>query len=113
MVEHAGDADVAIGVVAGIDPGPVGGGGRRRGGRVDARVDPGDQVELPRPPLDLPDAQRGEADRPQQGEAEEQKTAQGWLLISVPVIGIMFRFRWCMIHSDPPIQMTTSTAVKA
>ena len=80
---------------------------------MDPRLDPLDQVELPCAPFDLPDAERRKADRGEhrhRGEQRAAETAQGWALIS-GVIGIMFPLRWYMIHSEPAITISTSTAV--
>ena len=65
--EGATHTDLPVFIVITIDGGPVG--RRRQGhrGRMDARIDSGDKVELPRTPLDLPGPQRDEQDeQPQQ-----------------------------------------------
>src|SRR3546814_12190658 len=61
VAKAAGGADAAIGVARCRNARPFGRPRRRDGGAVDARIDCGDQLVLPRPPLDLPDAQRDEA----------------------------------------------------
>jgi hypothetical protein len=78
---------------------------------MDARLDPRDQIELPRAPFDLPDAQRREADRPEQGKTQEQQPAQ-CAPISMASGGIMLALRWYMIHIEPTRTISTSTPVK-
>lgn len=79
---------------------------------MDPRIDAGDQVQLPGEPLDLPDAQRGEA------QSGEQRQRDGQRASSPPgrqngssVIGIMLALRWYMIHSEPAMTISTITAV--
>ena len=82
---------------------------------MDPRLDARDQIELPRPALDLPDAQCREAASGEQREPDEQraaKAAQGCALISAEGIGIMLLLIWYMIHSEPAITISTMTPVK-
>ena len=84
---------------------------------MNALVDPGDQIELPSKPLDLPDAQRGkrqEAGDTQGGQQQPLRPvgAHGILFICVELIpGIMFELRWYMIHSEPVIVISRMTPV--
>ena len=105
MKEAAGQADAAI--VFGI----VHTGGESDRGGVNPPIHPLDQVALPGPPLDLPEAEAQENKRRNQREADRQPPRQG--APSIPVIGIMFELRWYIIHSEPAITMMTITAVKA
>src|SRR3546814_16663216 len=81
------------------------------GGAVDARIDCGDQLVLPRPPLDLPDAQRDEAGRKQQRQHRQQPAFHGCWFMACG-IGIMLVFRWCITHSDPASAMPRTMIVK-
>lgn len=75
---------------------------------MNPRIDAGDQVQLPGTPLDLPDAQRGEAQGAEQRQRDGQR-APGQNGSSV--IGIMLALRWYMIHSEPAMTISTITAV--
>ncbi len=114
MEEAAGYADMAIGIIARIYAHPVGAGRQSRGRRMDAGIDPGDQVELPRPPLDLPHAQRREAHASDQREREEPAApCVGCQEPKPPAgAGIILPLIWYMIQSDPVITISTITAVK-
>lgn len=79
---------------------------------MDARIDARDQILLPREPLDLPDTERREAGRCEQGQPDQQRAFQDGAPISAEGIGIMLLLRWYMIHSEPASTITTSTAVK-
>ena len=82
---------------------------------MNPRLDPGDQIELPCAPLDLPDAQCREARGGEQRQRDDQPTAeaaQGSAPISAAETGIMLVLRWYMIHKEPAITISTMTAVK-
>jgi len=85
-----------------------------RGGRVDARIDLRDQVELPCPALDLPHPQSREARAGEQRERQEEAALGAGCQEPKPpaVTGIMLLLRWYMIHSEPEITISTITAVK-
>ena len=88
------------------------------GGSVHARFHALDQVQLPHPALELPDAKRGKEDRTDDAKKEQGKlfataSFHGVVLTSPDGIpGIMFVLRWYMIHNEPAIVMSTITAVK-
>lgn len=65
------------------------------------------EIQLPCPPLDLPNPERRETGGEQQRKAGEQGSLQG-----AASSAIMFMLRWYMIQSDPARTMPTSTAVK-
>ena len=96
---------------------------------MDAGLDPGDQIELPAEPLNLPGAERDERREDQKAGEHDSGTARpGWarrdiearpafrrhgmLLICSCDIGIMFVLRWYMTQSEPARVMTTITTVK-
>lgn len=80
---------------------------------MDPRLDPLDQVQLPRAPLDLPDAQSRETRGREERQPDQQRALQDGAPISAASIGIMLVLRWYMIHSEPAITISTITAVKA
>ena len=91
--------------------------GCRAGNRVHPVVDGGDQPQLPRPPLDLPHAERDERrrQRQQQRGQEAARDARGagyGRPNASGDIGIMLLLRWYMTQVDPPIVIATTTTVK-
>lgn len=76
-----------------------------------------DQRELPGPSLELPRSE-GKARQPRGERQREQDRARGAAAygvraaVPVGIDGIMFVLRWNMIHSEPPMVISTSTAVK-
>lgn len=78
---------------------------------MNPRIDAGDQVQLPGAPLDLPSAQRGEADRAEQRQRDGQRAPSPGRQNGSSVIGIMLALRWYMIHSEPAMTISTITAV--
>lgn len=77
-------------------------------------VDARDQVQLPDPPLKLPNTQRQKSDDPQQRDrCQEPPLGSGQEPMPGSVIGIMLVLRWNMIHSEPAITISTITAAKA
>ena len=93
---------------------------------MDASIDAGDEVELPGPPLHLPEAEPGEdnGENRQQSEKRDPPPAPlrgdggrcghrpphiGW---SPGAIGIMLLLRWYITHSEPASMITTMTTVK-
>jgi len=97
--KSAGGAHAPVRVVGRIHLRPLVGRGRSDGRSVHALVDPGDEVELPGPTLDLPDAQRHESREGEKG-AERQRgedgagagLGQGTLCMSCIMPGIMLWF---------------------
>jgi len=86
--------------------------------RMDACLHARNEIALPAQALDLPDAQRAEE---QHSEHEQRKQAAPlasirrhciWLIEPPGMPGIMLELRWIMIHSEPVMMMSTSTAVK-
>lgn len=75
---------------------------------MDPRIDSRYQVQLPGAPLDLPGAQRGEAQGAEQRQRDGQRAPRQ---NDSSVIGIMLALRWYMIHSEPAMTISTITAV--
>ena len=97
-----------------------------------ARIDLGDQVQLPDPPLELPDAEGdetrgGQREKPQQQHRAERLArpaplgrrlrrvggVQGAALMAASTWpGIMLVSRWYMTHRVPTSEITTMIRVK-
>ena len=79
---------------------------------------PGDQVALPGEALYLPDSKASEQQRPGQAKRKQAtplapaRIHGAWFIGSLIKPGIMFEFRWYMIHSEPPTPISNRTAVK-
>jgi hypothetical protein len=88
---------------------------RQRGRRsMDPAIDPGDEVQLPDPALQLPDTQCQEAEHAQQRQPRQEPALRhGQEPMPACVMGIMLVLRWNMIHSEPEITIRTMTAAKA
>ena len=121
--------------ILGADLAPFAGPRRAHGASMDPGIDPRDQVELPRPALDLPGSETDQRQEHHQRDEAEGGAAQGrrrgrgagparglpvvggpdqgaLCMTSWADIGIMLLLRWYITQTEPESMIVTSVIVK-